>query len=238
MKATWFLILASAALLLPLAHADVSYQETTQITGGSLQSMVKLAGAFSSQARQANAPTITNVVLHGNRMVRSNPHTTEIIDLDQQSITVIDHDRHNYSVMTFQQMQQAMANAAAKARQQSAASSNQPPASSGAQMNFAAHISSNGALRTIDGLQANQILPRPKRWFPNRPKASWRMESRCRKHAIGVGIAPHEAGQPGRPDLRRVTVMWGVAPVSPATLHRREPAHVRGDCRWLAAQAG
>jgi hypothetical protein len=158
MKATWFLILASAALLLPLAHADVSYQETTQITGGSLQSMIKLAGAFSSQARQANAPTITNVVLHGNRMVRSNPHTTEIIDLDQQTVTVIDHDRRNYSVMTFQQMQQAMANAAAKARQQSVTSSNQQPASNGAQMNFAAHISSNGALRTIDGLQAKEAL--------------------------------------------------------------------------------
>jgi hypothetical protein len=158
MKATWFLILASAALLLPLAHADVSYQETTQITGGSLQSMIKLAGAFSSQARQANAPTITNVVLHGNRMVRSNPHTTEIIDLDQQTVTVIDHDRRNYSVMTFQQMQQAMANAAAKARQQSVTSSNQQSASNGAQMNFAAHISSNGALRTIDGLQAKEAL--------------------------------------------------------------------------------
>jgi hypothetical protein len=158
MKATWFPILAAAALLQPLAHADVSYQETTEITGGSLQSMVKLAGAFSSQARQANAPTITNIVLHGNRMVRSNPHTTEVTDLDRQTITFIDHDRHNYSVMTFQQMQQAMANAAAKARQQSAASSNQRPASNGAQMNFAAHISSNGAVRTIDGHQAKEAL--------------------------------------------------------------------------------
>jgi hypothetical protein len=91
-------------------------------------------------------------------MVRSNPHTTEIIDLDQQTVTVIDHDRRNYSVMTFQQMQQAMANAAAKARQQSVTSSNQQSASNGAQMNFAAHISSNGALRTIDGLQAKEAL--------------------------------------------------------------------------------
>ena len=58
-------------------------------------------------------------------MVRSNPHTTEIIDLDQRVITFIDHDKHNYYVVTFQQMEQAMANAAAKAKQQA-----QPPASS------------------------------------------------------------------------------------------------------------
>ena len=114
---------SSCLLLQPFAKADVSYQETTQITGGSLQGMLKLAGAFISQAKQANAPITSTVALHGNRMVRSNPHSTEIIDLDQQTIVrFIDHDKHTYSVMTFQQMQQAMADAAAKARAQSKSS--------------------------------------------------------------------------------------------------------------------
>jgi hypothetical protein len=158
MKITWIPILAAVALLQPLAHADVSYQETTQITGGSLQSILKLAGVFSSQARQANSAIVTTVFLHGNRMVRSNPHTTEIIDLDQQTITFIDHDKHNYSVVTFQQMQQAMANSMAKAKQQSVASNSQQPAANSAQMKFDGHISSNGATRTIDGLQAKEAL--------------------------------------------------------------------------------
>ena len=160
MKSTLLPILAAATLLQPPAQTDVSYQETTQITGGSLQGMMKLAGAFSSQARQANTPTVTNVVLHGNRMARSNPHSTEIIDLDQQTITIIDHDKHNYSVMTFQQMQQAIANAMAKAKQQSSASSNQQPAIGSAQMNFDAHVTSSGATRTINGLQAKEALLR------------------------------------------------------------------------------
>ena len=116
MKMRWIPIVISGVLMQPLAFADVSYQETTQITGGSLQGMLKLAGAFSSQAKQANAPMTSTVALHGNRMVRSNPHTTEIIDLDQQAMTFIDHDKHTYSVVTFQQMQQAMADAAAKAK--------------------------------------------------------------------------------------------------------------------------
>jgi hypothetical protein len=48
---TWLPILAAAALLQPSANADVTYQETTKITGGSLKSMLKIAGAFSAQAR-------------------------------------------------------------------------------------------------------------------------------------------------------------------------------------------
>jgi hypothetical protein len=158
MKSNWLPILAAAALIPQIANADVAYQETTKITGGSLKSMLKLAGAFSSQARQADSDTVTTVTLHGNRMVRSNPHTTEIIDLDQQTLTFIDHDKHSYSVVTFQQMQQAMVNAMAKAKQQSAASTKQPPAANDAQMNFDAHISSNGTTLTIDGVQAKEAL--------------------------------------------------------------------------------
>lgn len=157
MKMTWIPILIGGVLLQPLAYADVSYQETTQITGGSLQGMLKLAGAFSSQAKQANAPTTSTVALHGNRMVRSNPHTTEIIDLDQQAMTFIDHDKHTYSVVTFQQMQQAMADAAAKAKAQTKTSSDSNT-STDAQMSFNAHVSANGTTRNIDGRDAKEAL--------------------------------------------------------------------------------
>ncbi len=157
MKTTWIPIVISGMLLQPLAFADVSYQETTQITGGSLQGMLKLAGAFSSQAKQANAPVTSTVALHGNRMVRSNPHATEIIDLDQQAMTFIDHDKHTYTVVTFQQMQQAMADAAAKAKTQSKGSANTSSASD-AQMSFNAHVSSNGTTRNIDGRTAKEAL--------------------------------------------------------------------------------
>jgi hypothetical protein len=157
MKTTWIPLLIGGVLLQPLAFADVSYQETTQITGGSLQGMLKLAGAFSSQAKQANAPTTFTVALHGNRMVRSNPHTTEIIDLDQQAMTFIDHDKHTYSVVTFQQMRQAMADAAAKAKAQSNTSANSGN-STNAQMSFDAHVSSNGTTRNLDGRNAKEAL--------------------------------------------------------------------------------
>src|SRR3984885_2043494 len=105
MKTPWSALLAGSLLLQPFAFADVSYQETTRVTGGSMMGMAKMAGAFSSQAKQALAPTTTSVMIHENRMVRSNPHTTEIIDLDDQTITMIDHDKRTYSVMPFQDME-------------------------------------------------------------------------------------------------------------------------------------
>jgi hypothetical protein len=153
MKTLWPALLAGASLLLPpFALADVSYQETTQVTGGSMMGMAKMAGAFSSQAKQALAPTTTTIMIHENRMVRSNPHTTEIIDLESQTITNIDHDKRTYSIMTFQEMQQAMANAAAKTK------GSQPTSTSGSQMTFDAHISSTGATRQLDGETAHETL--------------------------------------------------------------------------------
>jgi hypothetical protein len=154
MKTSWFPILAAAALLQPLAFADVSYQETTQITGGSLVGMLKMAGAVSSQARQATARTTSNIMIHGSCMLRSNPHSTEIIDLDQQNMTFIDTDKHTYSVVTFAQMQQAMAKAAAQPKN----SSSQTSGSSASQVSFSAHISSSGAVRQIEGQDAKEAL--------------------------------------------------------------------------------
>ncbi|MEO6965153.1 MAG: hypothetical protein ABI076_04550 [Acidobacteriaceae bacterium] len=155
LKPTLYAVMFSSFLVFqPFAKADVSYQETTQITGGSMVGMLKMASAFSSQAKQASAPTTTTVMIHQNRMVRANPHTTEIIDLDQRNITFIDHDKHTYSVVTFEQMQQAMANAAAKAKK----SGPQPASTQGSQMTFDAHVSRSGATREIDGHRAKEAL--------------------------------------------------------------------------------
>ena len=143
----------AGSLVLPaLAHADVTYQETTQITGGSMVGMLKMVGAFSSQAKQLNGPMISKVMIHGSRMVRSGLHLTQIIDLDQQTITSIDNDKHSYSVVTFQQMEQQFAKMTTQAKGTTA------PGSSGAQMTFDAHITSSGATRQIDGQSATESL--------------------------------------------------------------------------------
>ena len=145
-------ILASSLLLPALAYADVSYQETTQITGGSMVGMLKMVGAFSSQAKQFNGPMTSKVMIHGSRMVRSGVHLTQIIDLDQQTITSIDHDKHSYSVVTFQQLEQQMEKVTGQAKGTDA------PGSSASQMTFDAHITSSGATRDINGQSAHESL--------------------------------------------------------------------------------
>jgi hypothetical protein len=152
MKTTCLALLTSSLLLQPLAFADVSYQETTQVTGGSMMGMLKMAGTFSAQAKQVAAPTTSTVMIQGGRMVRSDPHRTEIIDLDQQTITMIDHDKRNYSVVTFQQIEQAMADAAAKSK------GSKPSSTEGSQLSFNAHISNSGATRQLDGQTAREAL--------------------------------------------------------------------------------
>ena len=146
-------LLAGALLLPSCALADVSYQETTEITGGSMVGMMKMAGAFSSAAKRALSPTTSNVMIQGSRMVQVDPHNTVIIDLDAQTITNIDHDKRSYSVVTFQQMQQAMADAAAKMK-----NSKQPTSANASQLTFDAHISTTGATREINGATAHETL--------------------------------------------------------------------------------
>ena len=104
------------AALPTLLFADFQYQETTKITGGSVMSMMKLAGTFSKQARQAGEPVVSAIYVRGNQMVRVNQSTTEIIDLDKETLTEIDNQKHQYTVMTFEQMKQQIEKASREAQ--------------------------------------------------------------------------------------------------------------------------
>lgn len=86
------LVAASASL-----HADFTYTETTQVTGGSMLSLMRMAGAFSKQARQAGEPVVSTVAIKGNRMARIDSTNTEIIDLDAETITTIDTLKRQYT---------------------------------------------------------------------------------------------------------------------------------------------
>jgi hypothetical protein len=160
MKPLDILLICSLTSTFSVAHADFTYQETTQITGGSLMSMMKLAGAFNKQARQLGDPVLTTVMVKGNRMVRASKDRTEIIDLDAGSITLIDHVKKQYSTMTFEQMRQQMEAAIAKAKAQQQAQP-QPPAGNEAQnvdVKFNAKVRNTGASRDVAGLSAEESI--------------------------------------------------------------------------------
>lgn len=92
--------LAGAPLL-----ADFSYQETSTITGGAMQAMLKIAGVFSKQAREPIAATVS---VKGDRMVHKSATHASIVDLGNQTITSVDFQKKQYSVMTFDEMKQML----------------------------------------------------------------------------------------------------------------------------------
>jgi hypothetical protein len=153
-------VLAMMAATTTALHADFSYTETTQMTGGSMLSMVKLAGAFSRQARQAGQPIVSTVSIKGNRMSRVNPDRTEIIDLDAETITNIDNLKHEYTVVTFEQMKQQMQAAAEKAKDQQQKSGQAPPQQqpSNTDVKFDVHVRNTGQSKDVSGLNASESI--------------------------------------------------------------------------------
>src|SRR5574340_501102 len=99
------------------ALADFKYSETSQVTGGMMHSMMKFAGAFSKNARQANGPMQSTIYVKGNRLRRDESMgKIHIIDLDGRRMIDIDNTQHTYSVVTFDQMRLAMQQAQAQAQ--------------------------------------------------------------------------------------------------------------------------
>ena len=114
--------LISLVFVLPTAlyAGDYTYQQTTQMTGGSLLKMMKTVGVFSSQARHMGDPVVSTIYLSGNRLADVSAQQIQITDLDKETITQIDLEKKTYSVMTFEQMKQAMQNARARKKQEAA----------------------------------------------------------------------------------------------------------------------
>lgn len=159
MKAINIALTCVLAAVSAKAYADVTYQETTQITGGSVMSMMRMAGTFSKAARQAGEPVVTTVTLKGNRMMRAGKDRTEIIDLDAGTVTVIDHLRKQYTTMTFEQMRQQMDAAMAKAKSQQ--SKQQPQANNDASnvdVKFNVKVKDTGAAKDVEGLNTKESI--------------------------------------------------------------------------------
>jgi hypothetical protein len=150
------------SLLMPaVALADFQYQETTQITGGSLMSMMKFAGHFSKQANQINQPVVATVYVRGNRMAHVDDRSIQIIDLDKGTITNIDLEKRTYTEMTFEQIrqgiEQGLQEAKAKAAEGKASSPAQQPPEN-VKLNFKFNVRNTGATKQIGGFDTSDSI--------------------------------------------------------------------------------
>jgi hypothetical protein len=160
MKPFDILLVCTLASTSSVAYADFTYQETSQITGGSIMTMMKFAGAFNKQARQAAEPVVSTVMVKGNRMMRVNKDRSEIVDLDAETITVIDHIKKQYTTMTFEQMRQQMEAAMAKAKAEQAKQQQQPASTPppDVDVKFNVKVRNTGASKDVAGLTAQESI--------------------------------------------------------------------------------
>jgi hypothetical protein len=115
------------------ARADFQYTETSQITGGALVKMMKVASIFArgdakKQEQQAMQPTSTTHYVKGNRLRIDNADgTAQIIDLDGRRVISIDPKSKTYAVATFDQIKAAMEQAQQQMQQQMQQAAEQNP---------------------------------------------------------------------------------------------------------------
>jgi hypothetical protein len=147
-------IVAALACSSALVRADFTYQQTTQMTGGALYEMLKSLGPF---ARQAREPQVSTVIIKGNRMATVRKDQTTVIDLDKETITEIDHAKKQYSVVTFQQMKQAMEAALQRAQQQKGKAASGAPQAN-ADVNFKVSAKATGQTKAINGINSREVV--------------------------------------------------------------------------------
>jgi hypothetical protein len=129
--------------------ADFTYEQTSQITGGAMLQMVRVAGAFSKNTRKMTEPTLTTVSIKGNRMVHRTMDEATVIDLDQKTITSIHFAKKAYSVVTFEQMKQQMAEMADKMK--SRGDGQQAPS-------FDVKVNDTGQTKNVNGNNTHEMV--------------------------------------------------------------------------------
>jgi hypothetical protein len=129
------------------AFADFSYEQTSKVTGGMMAGAIKLAGAFSKQARE---PMVSTVAVKGDRMLHGNQHHASVIDLGKETITEINFDKKQYSVMTFAQMKQMMEEMSQKMKSSSDGKK--------ADVNFKVSAKDTGQKKFIAGFDAHEMV--------------------------------------------------------------------------------
>ncbi|HEV2380728.1 MAG TPA: hypothetical protein VG206_13160 [Terriglobia bacterium] len=138
--------------------ADFKYTQSSKITGGAMAGMMKVAGVFSKQARQAREPMVSTEYVKGRKMRRDeSAGQSTIIDLEGRQIINIDSQKHTYSVMTFDQMRQVLEEQKAMVQQQMAKENKGKPQQANLKITPKLSVTDGSATPTILGLQAREV---------------------------------------------------------------------------------
>jgi hypothetical protein len=150
-------------LMSQVGFADASFQSTSQITGGTMVDQLKSFSFLGKSMNNLFAPTNSLTMVHGNQKAVVNKDSTEITDLDKETITHIDTVKKTYSVVTFAQMRQAFANAPkqleqVQAKAQAAPANQQPAMPSNLKTSFEVSAKNTGVTKVVNGISAQEQL--------------------------------------------------------------------------------
>ncbi|MEO8026082.1 MAG: hypothetical protein ABI823_06395 [Bryobacteraceae bacterium] len=139
-------LLTTMALTGPMLRADFSYEQTTQVTGGSIVNTPFAGG-------RVKEPVIRTVMVKGNRMVHLGKDRATIIDIDAETFTEVNFEKKNYSVLTFAEMKQALD---AVAQRMAAAQGQRGPQA--AESEFKLSVNDTGASKEVSGVNTSQKI--------------------------------------------------------------------------------
>ncbi len=148
MKQIRVIALAMAGTAAAALGADFTYEQKSEVTGGSMKQMMSMLGRFS---KGASGPQTSTTYISGGKMATRSGQTMSITDAREGTITSIDLDRKEYSVITFEEMAAAMKK---MSERMSAAKPQDPNAKSS--MNVA--VEEKGAGRTVAGVATRNML--------------------------------------------------------------------------------
>jgi hypothetical protein len=124
---------------------------------------LKSLGFLSKSVGNMLAPTTTTTMVHGDQKAVVSKDSTEITDLNRETITHIDNLHKTYSVVTFAQMRQAFENmpkqmeqAQEKAKQEQPQQPQQPKTD--LKTSFDVSVKNTGVSKEVNGLTAQEQL--------------------------------------------------------------------------------
>jgi hypothetical protein len=141
---TLLLSAALAAFILPV-NADFSYEQVSQMTGGSMLRMMKMVPGGG----KATSPQTSRIMLKGNRMATATQDSISIIDIDAETMTDINLKDRKFSVITFAEYKQAM---------QALAQKMTKPGTDAPAMEFSVKVDPTGQTKPIEGMTTKQFI--------------------------------------------------------------------------------
>jgi len=156
-----FLLLLSTVAI----RADLKVEELTQMKGGMMEGVMKMARVFGGGKGMGNSAT--TVYVKGERMrtdnlVENELESSEIIELDKEQTVSINHKKKTYSILTFAekraQMEKAMKEMEARRAEKPPTSPTAPPSDPNVKTQPKISIKDTGETKVINGFNTRHVI--------------------------------------------------------------------------------